>query len=158
VIFRISKIEGRSRTDVTIDGHLAGDYVQTAETYCGQAVLLGKPVHVFLKNVSSVDEAGRRLLSRLVASGCRLHASGTYNSYLVQTLQPAGTKHANSTSAGRAASDGTRRTSQAGAKDEQVQCCDCEPDRTPDHPCVNSASGIKACNKPIERTTSHEQE
>jgi hypothetical protein len=143
---------------VTIDGHLAGDYVQTAETYCAQAVLLGKPVHVFLKNVSLVDEAGRHLLSRLVAGGCRLHASGTYNSYIVQTLQPAETKRANSTSAGRAAGDGTRRASQAGVRDEQIQRCDCEPDRTPDHLYINSTSGIRARNKPIERTTDRKQE
>jgi len=40
-----------------------------------------------------VDEAGRNLLSRLVLSGCHLHASGTYNSYLVRTLKPVRDRH-----------------------------------------------------------------
>jgi hypothetical protein len=57
---------------------------------------LKKQVHVFLRDVSSLDEAGRNLMSRLIASGCRLHASGTYNSYIVQTMQPVKTKHAKS--------------------------------------------------------------
>jgi len=92
-IFRISKIEGRSRTVVTIDGHLAGEYVQIAEACCNEAISLKKQVHVFLRDVSMVDEAGRNLLSRLVLSGCHLHASGTYNSYLVRTLKPVRDRH-----------------------------------------------------------------
>jgi ribosomal protein S13 len=82
---------------VTIDGHLAGEYVQIAETCCKEAISLKKRVHVFLRDVSTVDEDGRNLLSRLVASGCRLHASGTYNSYIVQTLQPVKGQRTNST-------------------------------------------------------------
>jgi hypothetical protein len=83
---------------VTIDGHLAGEYVQIAETCCKEAISSKKRVHVFLRDVSAVDEAGRNLLSRLVTSGCHLHASGAYNSYIVQTLQPVKGQQANSTS------------------------------------------------------------
>jgi hypothetical protein len=108
-MFRISKVEGRSRTVVTIDGHLAGEYVQIAKTCCEQAISLGKSVHVFLREVMDLDEAGRNLLSRLVASGCRLHASGVYYSHVVQTLKAAGMKRANPTGTGGTAGDKTRR-------------------------------------------------
>ena len=83
---------------MTIDGHLAGEYVQIAETCCKEAISLKKRVHVFLRDVSTVDEAGLNLLSRLAASGCRLHASGTYNSYVIQTLQPVKGQQTNPTS------------------------------------------------------------
>ena len=83
---------------MTIDGHLAGEYVQIAETCCKEAISLKKRVHVFLRDLSAADEAGRKLLGRLVASGCRLHASGTYNSYVIQTLQPVKGQQKNSTS------------------------------------------------------------
>jgi hypothetical protein len=52
----------------------------------------GKPVHVFLRDVSVVDRAGRALLRRLADNGVRLLANGIYNSYLVRTLNPAGTE------------------------------------------------------------------
>ena len=94
---------------MTIDGHLAGEYVQIAETYCEEVISLKKPIHIVLRDVSTVDEAGRNLLRRLATSGCRLHASGTYNSYIVQLLQSVGTKPANSIGAGRAAGNVTRR-------------------------------------------------
>lgn len=86
-----------------IDGHLAGEYVQIAETCCKEAISLKKRVHVILRDVSTVDEDGCNLLSRLVASGCSLHANGTYNSYIVQTLQSVRVKSANSTNSGSTA-------------------------------------------------------
>jgi hypothetical protein len=86
-IFRINKIEGKSRTVVTIDGRLAGEYVPFAETFCKEVIASRKQVHVFLREVSAVDEAGRDLLGRLVRGGCRLYAGGAYNSHLIETLQ-----------------------------------------------------------------------
>jgi hypothetical protein len=82
---------------VTIAGHLTGEYVQIAETCCKEAISSKKRVHVFLSSVSAVDEAGRILLSRLVTSGCHLHASGAYNSYIVQALQPVKGQQTNKT-------------------------------------------------------------
>jgi hypothetical protein len=81
---------------VTIAGRLAGEYVQIAATCCEEAIASKKRVHVFLSCVSAVDEGGRNLLSRLVTSGCHLHASGAYNSYIVQTLQPVKDQQTNS--------------------------------------------------------------
>lgn len=89
-MFRVSKAEERSRTIVTIDGQLSGDYITVVETCCDQAISTGKPVHLFLRDVSTIDQAGRALLCRLAAKGVRLLASGVYTSYLVQALSPAG--------------------------------------------------------------------
>lgn len=42
-----------------------------------------------------MDNAGWDLLKRLAARGCRLHASGAYNSYIVRTLQPVSRQRTN---------------------------------------------------------------
>jgi len=89
-MFRVSKAEEWSRTMVTLDGQLSSDYIEAIETCCHQAMSAGKPVHVFLRDVSSVDPAGRDLLRRLAAGGVHLPANGIYNSYLVRALAPAG--------------------------------------------------------------------
>lgn len=71
---------------VTIDGQLSGDSIAVVETCCNQAKSNGKPVQLFLRDVTTVDQAGQMLLSRLVAKGVRLIARGVYTSYLVQSL------------------------------------------------------------------------
>lgn len=76
---------------MNIDGQLVGDYVRLAEDCCSQALSGGKPVSVFLRDVSAIDEAGRKLLSRLAGLGVRLIASGVYMSHLIKSLQREGT-------------------------------------------------------------------
>jgi len=44
------------------------------------------PVQLYLRDVTSVDQSGQNLLSRLAAKGIDLVASGVYTSYLVQAL------------------------------------------------------------------------
>ena len=85
-MFRVSKAEERSRTIVTIDGQLSGDSIEIIETCCDQAISTGKPVELFLRDVSTIDQAGRALLRRLAASGVHLLASGVYTSYIVHAL------------------------------------------------------------------------
>jgi hypothetical protein len=85
-MFRVSKTEGRSCMIVTIDGQLAGDDIEVVETCCDEAMSRGKPIQLFLRDVSTVDQAGRELLCRLAAKGIRLLASGVYTSYLVRAL------------------------------------------------------------------------
>lgn len=87
-MFRVSKAEERSRTIITLDGQLSGDYIEVVETCCDQAISTGKPVHLLLRDVSTVDQAGRALLGRLAAKGVCLLANGVYTSYLVQALTP----------------------------------------------------------------------
>ena len=86
----MSQTTNRFETVVYIDGQLAGDYVQIAGAFCSQALSSGKPVRVFLRDVSAIDEAGRNLLRGLAEHGVRLLASGVYTSHLVKCLQRAG--------------------------------------------------------------------
>ncbi len=87
-MFRVSRAEEQSRTLVTIDGQLSGDCIEAVQTCCDQAISTGKPVDLFLRDVSTIDRAGRALLRRLAASGVRLLARGVYTSYIVQALTP----------------------------------------------------------------------
>lgn len=88
-MFRVSKTEERSRTVVTIEGQLSDDSVVAAETVCEQAQSTGKPVEVFLRDVSTIDHAGRALLCRLAARGIRLLANGVYTGHIVRALSAA---------------------------------------------------------------------
>jgi len=99
-MFRVSKAEERSSTIVTIDGELSGDPIEIVESCCDQALSAGKPVHLVLRDVSTVDQAGRALLSRLAAKGVRLLANGVYTSYLVRALNPSGKEPLSSSNTG----------------------------------------------------------
>jgi len=85
-MIRITKSEEEKRTIITIDGQLSGDYVEVVELFCNQAVSEGKPIEVFLRDVLTIDECGRALLTRLAAKGIRLLATGMYTSYVVRDL------------------------------------------------------------------------
>jgi ABC-type transporter Mla MlaB component len=85
-MFRITKADEPSRTTLTIDGQLSADSIAAVETCCSQAGSSGKPVQLYLRHVTSVDQAGQQLLSRLAARGIHLAASGVYTSYLVKAL------------------------------------------------------------------------
>jgi ABC-type transporter Mla MlaB component len=86
IMLRVSKREERSRTIVIVDGRLSKDYVEVVETFCNEVISTGTIVQLFLRHVSTVDDAGRALLSRLAAKGVRLRASGVYVSHLVREL------------------------------------------------------------------------
>ena len=60
-MFRVSTAGGSSHTTVTVDGQLIGDYVDVVEKCCDQALSAGRPVHVFLRDVSMVDQAARAM-------------------------------------------------------------------------------------------------
>ena len=73
---------------VTVDGDLAGEYVEAVETCAVQALAQGKPVHLFLRDVATIDARGRDVLSRLASVGVRLRATGVYCSYVVSRIRP----------------------------------------------------------------------
>ena len=85
-MIRVTKTEEQSHTIVTIDGELSGDSIAVVEACCSQAKSNGKPIELFLRDITTVDQAGQMLLSRLAAKGVRLVARGVYTSYLVQSL------------------------------------------------------------------------
>jgi hypothetical protein len=85
-MLRVSKSEERSRTVLIVEGRLSAPYIQAVETCCNQAVSTGAIVHLYLRDVSTVDGAGRALLLRLAAKGVHLRASGVYTSHLIREL------------------------------------------------------------------------
>lgn len=85
-MIRVTRIEHRSRTILTVDGELSGESVAIVETCCKQAESDGKPVEIFLRDVDAVGEDGRLLLIQLASRGVRLTARGVYTSYLIEKL------------------------------------------------------------------------
>ena len=107
-MFRITKTEDRSRTLLTIDGQLSVESVAAVETCCAQAGSDGRPVHLYLRDITSVDQAGQRMLSRLAAKGVHLAASGMYTSYLVRALTSEENASRNSRRGSGASANGER--------------------------------------------------
>lgn len=68
---------------LTVDGQLLDDCVETVENHTDHALAKGRPVHLFLRDVSHIGERGRAMLSRLASRGVRLSASGIYSSFIV---------------------------------------------------------------------------
>jgi len=77
-------------TTITVDGHLSGEAVEPVRTCCVNALLLGKPVRLYLRDVAAIDDRGRSMLRRLAAEGVALAANGLYSSYLIEEIQSAG--------------------------------------------------------------------
>jgi ABC-type transporter Mla MlaB component len=109
-MIRVTKTEQQSRTVVTIDGQLSGESITVVETCCSQAEANRKPVYLFLRDVSTVDQAGTAFLRRLAAKGVHLLARGLYTSYLVRTLGARGTATRDSfANKGPVSAEATRR-------------------------------------------------
>jgi hypothetical protein len=89
-MIRIITAEEPASTSITVDGQLSGGDVETVETCCEQALGKAKPVELYLRNVSSIDHAGRALLGRLAAKGVGLRAAGVYSSYVVGLISRVG--------------------------------------------------------------------
>jgi anti-anti-sigma regulatory factor len=85
-MIRVTTTEEPARTVVTIDGELSSTSVAVVEDLCKEAESKGKPVELFLRDVTTVDHSGKTLLRRLAAKGVLLVARGVYTSYLVQSL------------------------------------------------------------------------
>ena len=88
-MIRIQTANSRGGTTIAIDGQLVGEYVEEVETSIRKAIEQHKDVHLFLRDVSHIDETGHSLLSRLAAQGVELSASGVYSSYVVTEIQRA---------------------------------------------------------------------
>jgi hypothetical protein len=72
---------------IAIDGQLVGDYIEEVEASIRKATEQQKHVHLFLRDVSHIDETGQALLFRLAAQGMELSAAGIYSSYVVIQIQ-----------------------------------------------------------------------
>jgi hypothetical protein len=74
-------------TTIAIDGQLIGEYVPEVEASIRKSMEQYKDVHLFLRNVSHIDEEGYALLSRLAALGVELSATGLYSSHVVTQVR-----------------------------------------------------------------------
>ncbi len=86
-MIRIQTVDNPGGITIAIDGQLAGEFVGEVEASIGKAIEQDKPVHLFLRDVSYIDETGHALLSRSAAQGVELSASGVYSSYVVTRIQ-----------------------------------------------------------------------
>jgi hypothetical protein len=85
-VLSIMKSDVGKRTILTMDGQLCGEYVEVVEICFNRALSEGKPIDVFLHNVSAIDDSGRALPMRLAAQGASLLAAGVYTPYVVMDL------------------------------------------------------------------------
>lgn len=91
-MIRIMTADGSVSTTITVDGTLCDGSVETVRTTCMEALSKGKPVRLYLRDVSAMDERGRTMLRYLAAAGVDLAANGIYSSYIVDEIQSAGRK------------------------------------------------------------------
>jgi len=89
-MIRIQTANNPGGITIVIDGQLVGEYVEEVETSIQKASEQRKNVHLFLRDVSHIDETGHSLLSRLAAQqGVELSAAGLYSSYVINQIQRA---------------------------------------------------------------------
>ena len=86
-MIRIFTTTRPSAITITVDGQLVTESVQAVAAAVHEAIGHNKPVHIFLRNVSHIDEYGRGLLSQLASKGVQLSASGVYSSYIVEEIR-----------------------------------------------------------------------
>ena len=89
-MIRITTADEPAHTTITVDGKLTGESIEPVQTSCIQALSNGKPVRLYLRDVSVIDEQGRGMLRRLAAEGVDLSARGIYSSFIVNEIQSEG--------------------------------------------------------------------
>jgi hypothetical protein len=88
-MIRIQTANDAGGTTIALDGQLVGEYVGEVEASIQKASEQRKNVHLFLRDISHIDETGHSLLSRLAAQGVELSAAGLYSSYVINQIQHA---------------------------------------------------------------------
>jgi ABC-type transporter Mla MlaB component len=87
-MIRIQTANNQGGITIAIDGQLVGEYVEEVEASIQKAASeQRKNVHLFLRDISHIDETGHSLLSRLAAQGVELSAAGLYSSYVINQIQ-----------------------------------------------------------------------
>ena len=86
-MIRIQAAYNPGSITIAIDGQLIAEYVAEVEASIRVSMEQYKDVHLFLRNVSQIDEEGQALLSRLAALGVELSATGLYSSHVVTQVQ-----------------------------------------------------------------------
>jgi len=85
-MIRIMTATEHNVTRITVDGAVAGECVDVIDAFLKQPALKRGRVHLYLRDVTSLDGRGRALLRRLSAKGVRLSAEGSYCSYILTEI------------------------------------------------------------------------
>ncbi len=88
-MIRIMTAAEPASTTITVDGKLAREGIEPVQAACVQALSEGKPVRLYLRDVSAIDERGRAMLRHLAAQGVGLSANGMYTTYIIAEIQAA---------------------------------------------------------------------
>jgi hypothetical protein len=86
-MIRIQAAYDSGSITIAIDGQLIAEYVAEAEASIRESMEQYRDVHLFLRNVSHIDEMGHALLSRLASLGVELSAAGLYSSHVIAQVQ-----------------------------------------------------------------------
>jgi ABC-type transporter Mla MlaB component len=86
-MIRIQAAYETGSVTIAIDGQLVAEYVAEVEASIRESMEQYKDVHLFLRNVSHIDEMGHALLSRLAAQRVELSAVGLYSSHVITQIQ-----------------------------------------------------------------------
>ena len=86
-MIRIQAANQPGGVTIAIDGQLIGQYVAEVEASIREAMEQHKDVHLFLRNVSHIDEMGHALLSRVASQGVELTATGLYSTHVITQIQ-----------------------------------------------------------------------
>jgi hypothetical protein len=86
-MIRIQAAYNQGCITVAIDGQLIAEYAAEVEASIRESMEQHKDVHLFLRNVSHIDEMGHALLSRLASLGVELSAAGLYSSHVITQVQ-----------------------------------------------------------------------
>jgi hypothetical protein len=91
VMFRVTTEEAPDMLVLKLEGSLSGPWVDALDACWREAMesVRGRPVRVDLRDVLSIDESGRRLLTRMHDAGAGLVASGCFISELVREISEA---------------------------------------------------------------------
>ncbi len=89
-MIRIMTVDEPASTTITVDGKLSDESIEPVETCCIQALSQGKPVRLYLRDVSAIDERARTMLRNLAAEGVNLSANGIYSAFIVHEIQSEG--------------------------------------------------------------------
>ena len=92
-MIRIQATHNAGGVTLALDGQLTAEYVAEVESSIRESMEQSNDVHLFLRNVSHIDETGHVLLSRLASQGVELSATGLYSSHVVNQVQLALSSH-----------------------------------------------------------------
>jgi len=86
-MLHVSHTDSSTHTVIAIEGHLSGECVPVLAQYCRERLANNRPLVLYLKNVSGVDDQGCDLLRQLLSQGVRLRATGVYIRRMVEELK-----------------------------------------------------------------------